>query len=92
MIETTIDTNQKILNFCDKWIPIYERKYKQYKLASLTTRMRTAVRNHFKERERGVLFRLNWAWKQIMESRSDWIAGHIYDLEEEQAMLATLLQ
>jgi hypothetical protein len=92
------EATKKILIFCDKWIPIYERKNTQYKLASLTKKLRIAVRKHFKEREQGVLIRLEWAWKQMMEAtarrlnRVDWIALHIYDTEEEQAMLATLLQ
>ena len=95
---TTTDINQKILNFCDKWLPIYENKDRRYRLKSITKELRKATRNHFKERERGVLFRLEWAWKQKMEAtarqlpKADWITMHVYDLQEEQAMLATLLE
>lgn len=93
----SIDAKQKIIDFCDKWIPIYEKRDRRYKLAGLTKRLRKAVRSHFKEREISVLAKLRPAWKQKMEaverlSKADWITMHIFDLEEEQELLTTLFQ
>jgi len=89
------DINCKIIDFCGEWIPIYEAKVRRRGLASLTQRMRRATRNHFQEREQVARGRLRWAWSQIMEAverltRAQWITMHIFDMDEEEALLMSL--
>lgn len=88
---------QRVLDFCNDMILIYEKRVYRRKFGSLVQRLRVAVRNHFKERERDILMKLQWAWKSKMEAvarelpRADWITMHIFDLDEERELLATIL-
>ena len=88
------DVKDNILAFCNKHIPIYEDKVRRTKLAGLVNDMQKAIRSHFKERLVTVRSRLSVAWRQKMEARSsaDWITDHIYDMDEEIAMLMDMLK
>jgi len=94
MIELQSDVKADILLFCDKYIPIYEDKIRRYKLATLVNNMQKAIRNHFKERLVTIRSRLSGVWKLKMEavSNADWITYHIFDMDEEVAMLQDILK
>jgi hypothetical protein len=90
-------TEQNILTFCGKWIPIYEHKISQRGLATLTRRFMQALKQHFSQRETEALARLRTVWQYKMEaierlSDTDWIAMHLFDLDEEQELLAAVFQ
>lgn len=94
VIELPTDVKQNVLSSVDSLIRIYEGKVRRNKLSTLTTRLRKAVRDHFEEREIEALAKLKWAWKQKMEavSNADWIAMHIFDMDEEAVLLSSVFQ
>lgn len=83
----------KLLAFCDKYIPLIEQKLRRRMLATLTRRLQRAMRNHFEQREKEILHRIEWAWKAKMEAVStiDWILLHAFDYDEEMELLRVVL-
>lgn len=86
-------TADKLRALIANLLPLYEQKIRRRKLEDLTRRLRRAVANHFKQRERVVLHNLQTAWRAKMEAiaTSEWIAIHAFDYDEEMEALRLLL-
>jgi len=85
---------RSVLGSVDSLIRVYEGRVRRNKLSTLTTRLRKAVKDHYEEREIEAIVKLKWAWKQKMEavSNTDWIAMHVFDLDEEAELLSSVFQ